>query len=105
MWVLGGCTEGTSCISIDQRVEAPEPCHRYAMSILQDLVHCTTRGRIRTCKHFALPLTVNHLTNSQQIVTLLNKFGHGYSLSKILEYKTALTEDILVDDTSRGVEY
>ena len=42
LWVLGGCTEGTSCISIDQHVEASERCHCYAMSILQDLVHFAT---------------------------------------------------------------
>jgi hypothetical protein len=99
VWLLGGCVDGNSNTTIIQRAEASEDCHRHAISILQDLVHCTTHGRIRTCKRFALPLTVNHLTNSQQIVTILNKFGHVYSATKLLEYKTALAEDLLEEQS------
>ena len=37
-------------------------------------------------------MTVRHLTRSDQIVTLLNRFGHGYSSSRISEYETAIAE-------------
>ena len=35
--------------------------HRHIMSVAQDVVHITTQGRVRTLKHFMLPLTVQHL--------------------------------------------
>ena len=43
----------------------------------------TAQGRVRTPKHFMLPLTVNdkHLTRSSQLLTMLNRLGHGYSYS------------------------
>ena len=34
--------------------------HRHVNSLAQDMIHCATRGHIRTPKHFALPLTVQH---------------------------------------------
>ena len=95
VWLIGGCTtDEDSNISIVERAQSSEECHCHVMSVLQDLVHCTTRGRIRTCKHLALPSTVRHLTRSQQVVNLLNRFGHGYSRSRTLEYDTALAEEL-----------
>ena len=70
------------------------------MSILQDIIYCTTNGHIRTCKHLALPLTVRQLTRSEQVVHLLNQFGHGCSSSKLLEYETALAEDLIRQNES-----
>ena len=55
--------------------------HRHIMSVAQDVVHTTTQGRVRTPKYFMLPLTVKHLTRSSQLVTMLNRLGHGYSYS------------------------
>lgn len=94
VWLLAGC-DGSTAISMAEPAQASESCRRHALSILQDLVHCTTHGRIRTCKHLALPMTVRHLTRSEQVITLLNQFGHGYSSSKVVECETALAEDLL----------
>ena len=67
--------------------------HRHIMSVAQDVVHITTQGRVRTPKHFLLPLTVqHHLTRCSQLVTMLNRLGHGYSASRIEEYETAIAE-------------
>ena len=55
--------------------------HRHIMSVAQDVVHITTQGCVRTPKHFMLPLFVKHLTRSSQLVTMLNRLGHGYSYS------------------------
>ena len=85
VWLIGGCTtDEDSNISMVERGESSEECHCHFTSVLQDLVHCTRRGRIPTCKHLALPSTVHHLTRSQQVVNLLNRFGHGYSSSRTL---------------------
>ena len=47
VWLIGGCTtDEDSNISIVERAQSSEECHCHVMSVLQDLVHCTTRGRI-----------------------------------------------------------
>ena len=90
-WIL--CGVSVSVDSLDQPVTVPEMVtQRHVISVAQDIIHCTRKGQIRTPKHFALPLTVKHLTRSEQLVSLLNKFGHGYSASRILEYETAMAE-------------
>ena len=77
--------------------------HRHIMSVAQDVVHITTQGRVRTPKHFMLPLTVQHLTRSSQLVTMLNRLGHGYSASRIEEYETAIAERFLATVGPDGV--
>ena len=66
--------------------------HRLVLSLGQDLIHCVSRGRIKTPKHVTLPLTVKSLTGSAELVTILNRFGHALSYSQIEELETALAE-------------
>ena len=66
--------------------------HRLVLSLSQDVIHCVSRGRIKTPKHVALPLTVKSLTGSAETVTILNRFGHGLSYTQIEELETALAE-------------
>ena len=42
-----------------------------------------------------LPLTVQHLTRSSLLVTMLNRMGNGYSSSRIEEYETASATRVL----------
>ena len=77
--------------------------HRHIMSVAQDVVHITTQCRVGTPKHFMLPLTVKHLTRSSQLVTMLNRSGHGYSASRIEEYETAIAERFLATVGPDGV--
>ena len=65
--------------------------HRLVLSLSQDVIHCFNRGRIKTPKHVALPLTVKSLTGSAETVTILNRFRHGLSYTQI-ELKRALAE-------------
>ena len=46
------------------------------IAIAQDMIHATTRGRVKTPKHVALAMSVRHLTGSKQLVAMLNHFGH-----------------------------
>ena len=102
VWLLSGTSRGSLGISAVRRAETSQVVHQHALSILQDLVYCTTNGRLRTCKHLALPVAVRHLTRSTQVVSLLNRYGHGCSASKLAEYETALAEDIMKDSSVEG---
>jgi len=46
-------------------------------------------------KHVALPLTVKNLTGSKEVVTLLNRYGHGISYDQVLQIETTLAEEQL----------
>ena len=63
---------------------------RRILSIGQDLVYCTSRGKVKTPKHVALPLALKHITGSTRAVTILNRFGHGISESQLSEYESAM---------------
>ena len=71
-------------------------CHR-VLSIAQDILYCARQGWIKT-PNVLLPIAVQHLTRNAQVVTLLNKFGHGMSYSQVEEVETALAEEDLKDE-------
>ena len=50
-------------------------------------------------KHIMLAMTVRHLTESSEIVTILNRFGHCLSYTKLLELETAMCNSIFISDT------
>lgn len=88
-WILTSEAE----YSIDKRVaNLPSHVHRWVLSIGEDLVHCANRGRVKTPKHVLLPMAVKSLTGNAEVVTLLNRFGHGLSYSQIEELETAIAE-------------
>ena len=72
------------------RISVPMKVHMKVQSIAQDLLYCVSNGRVATPKHIALPLNVKSLTGSSQMVTLLNKLGHGISYSKLRELETSM---------------
>ena len=81
---VGYCNKRVCGVSAEVR--------RIVLSLTQDLIHCVSRGRIKTPKHVTLPLTVKSLTGNAELVTLLNRFGHALSYSQIEELETALAE-------------
>ena len=64
---------------------------RLVLSLAQDLIHCVSRGRIKTPKHVTLPLTVKSLTGNAELVTIPNRFGHALSYCQIEELTLPLT--------------
>ena len=66
--------------------------HRLVLSLAQDLIHCVSRGRIKTPKHVLLPTTVKSLTGNAEVISILNRFGHGLSYSQIEELETSMAE-------------
>ena len=44
------------------------------LSIGQDVVYCVSNGQVKPSKHLALPIMVQHVTGSTQLVDVLSKF-------------------------------
>ena len=63
---------------------------RYALSLAEDLCYTATNGEWIMPKHLTLPMTVIHLTGNAEVVTILNRYGHGQSYSRTLELETAM---------------
>ena len=64
--------------------------HMLISSIGQDMLYAISRGKIQTPKHILLTSTVKSLTGNVELISILNKFGHGISYSKYEEIETAL---------------
>ena len=101
-WILSPKSEYSK-----ERVSELSPdVHRLVVSLSQDLIHCVSRGRVKTSKHVLLPMTVKSLTGSVELITILNRFGHSLSYSQVEELETALAEtqiarqqnDVLIPD-------
>ncbi|CAH3152689.1 unnamed protein product [Pocillopora meandrina] len=73
-WILTSDTE----FSTERVTNLPNHVHRWILSLGQDLIHCVSQ--------------VKSLTGNAELVTLLNRFGHGLSYSQIEELETAIAE-------------
>ena len=67
---------------------------RQIHSVAQDICYVATNGEWVMPKHILLPMTVRHLTGSAELVTILNRFGHGQSYTRTLEVETAMCNTI-----------
>lgn len=78
------------------RIHVPSPeVNRVVLSISHDIIYRTTCGRIKSEKHISLPMAVRHLTGSKQVITLLNRFGHGIAITQLQELETCFAEQHL----------
>ena len=50
-------------------------------------------------KHILLSMTVRHLTGSAELLTVLNRFGHCQSYTRILDVETAMCSSITENDS------
>lgn len=88
VWILSTQSE----YSVERVSNISPDVNRLALSLSQDLIHSVSRGRIKTPKHVTLPMTVKSLTGNVELITILNRFGHGLSYSQVEEVETALAE-------------
>ena len=58
------------------------------LSMAQDIVYNITRGRIKTPKSILLPSMIKALTNSTELITIMNRLGHGIGYSTLMEAQT-----------------
>ena len=50
-------------------------------------------------KHLTLPVTVRHQTGNAEVVTILNRYGHGHSYSRTLDLETARFNSVTSSDS------
>ena len=62
--------------------------HRYIMSLGQDLVCMSSRGKTRTPKHIGLSVTCHKMTQSKEVIRLLNRNGQGVSYNQVQAINT-----------------
>jgi hypothetical protein len=85
----------------DKKVDVNDhSVQRQIMSFGQDLIYAVSKGRQKTPKHVALPLTVKNLTGSKEVITLLNRYGHGMSYEQVLLVETRLAEKQLEEEVN-----
>ncbi|CAH0687786.1 unnamed protein product [Spodoptera exigua] len=62
-------------------------------SICSDIIYAVTRGTCKPAKSLTLGLAMKSLTNSRQVITILNRYGHtiGYNLAEELETEMTYT--------------
>ena len=70
----------------------PPNVHCLVLSLCQDLIHSVSLGHMKTPKHVVLTMTVKSLTENVELITILNRFGHGLSYSQVEEVETALAK-------------
>ena len=63
--------------------ESNNSLHRYIMSLGQDLVYMSSRGKTRTPKHIGLSVTCHKMTQSKEVIRLLNRNGQGVSYDEV----------------------
>ena len=88
-----------SCEFSESKITAVPAKHNIINSIGQDLLYNASNGTIKTAKHLSLPITVKQLTGSSQVVEILNKLGHGVSLSTLDHVDPLMAEEQLQKKT------
>jgi len=59
-------------------------------SLAADICVAATNGKWIMPKHLLLSMALRHLTGSAQVLTIINRFGHCQSYTKVLEIETAI---------------
>ncbi|XP_070560592.1 uncharacterized protein [Ptychodera flava] len=95
---LAWCTGTSQDFLTSERVDVPADVESKLLSICQDLVSLSSRGRKVTPKHLSLGMAVRHMTGSSSLIGLLNGLGHCISHSSVLEHDTALALQQLHSD-------
>ena len=67
--------------------------HVRILCIAQDMLFVASNGGKRTSKHALLPMTIESLTGSAKLITILNRLGHGMSYAKVEEEKLEWLKD------------
>ena len=73
---------------------------RQVLSIGQDMIYCVSKGSVRTPKHIGLAVSIEHMTGSKKVVTMLNRFGHAINYDELQRFDTAIAENIIKSDNT-----
>ena len=75
-----------------------ETLHRYTMSLGKDIIFMESRGKCKLPKHIGLNQALRRKAQSKDLVTLVNRFGHGVSYEELLRIDTCWSEIQLSGD-------
>ena len=64
-------------------IESNNSLHSYILSLGQDLVYLLSRGKTKTPKHVGLSVTCHKMTQSKEVIQLLNRNGQGVSYDEV----------------------
>lgn len=65
-------------------------------SLCSDIIYAVTKGRCKPAKNLTLGLAIKSLTNSRQVITMLNRHGHTISYNLAEELETEIVIVILI---------
>lgn len=91
VWLLSGAENPFDSYSLDADLHNAE-YHDRILSIGQDLFWCLSGGRKYTPKHIGLAMTIRHITGSQDVISIVNKFGHCCSPKTLARFETNIAE-------------
>ena len=63
--------------------ESNNSVHRYILSLGQDLVHMSSGGKTKTPKYIGLSVTCHKMTQSKEVILLLNRNGQSVSYDEV----------------------
>ena len=72
-----------------------EVLHRQILSIGQDMMYHASSGQCKTPKHIGLGISLHQMTQSKEVVSLINKQGHCISYDEVLKIDTCWAEEQL----------
>ena len=88
------CLEGFLECLLPVKSDSSENRQRLVTSFAQDICKAVTNGKWTLPKHLLLGMTLRHLTGSAEVITLVNRFGHCASYSRVIELETAMCKAI-----------
>ncbi|XP_035987004.1 uncharacterized protein LOC118560224 [Fundulus heteroclitus] len=95
-WCIGVSDE----LTLSNMVNVSEEVDLRLLSICQDIIYLSSKGRNQTPKSLTLGLTLHHLTGSFQVVHMVSKLGHCVSWESVVGFETSLAQLQL----SRGLD-
>ena len=73
-----------------------------SMGILLNICFSFYPERVKTPKSILLPSIVKSLTNNTEIITLLNKLGHGLAYTQLMDIQTENAYSIMDQQKENG---
>ena len=69
------------------------------LSVCQDIVYLTTKGKVQTPKAMVLGCALRHITGSSHVLRLIHGLGHCSSYDSVVRHETSLAEAHTLADT------
>lgn len=83
------CLDGFLECLLSVKSDSSENRQRLVTSFAQDICRAVTNGKWTLLKHLLLGMILQHLTGSAEVITLVSRFGHCVSYSRVIELETA----------------